>query len=389
MGKSLRVLDSGSWETVKTPHIMEDGSWKTVHKVSIMHGGVWKESHKTSYTEYAIGTTSVTETQSNGSWTVPDNTRYIKVKIWGSGAGGGGGGDTGYLHPSVPFYRYRITGASSNTGHSHPAGGGGGHGGFAEMVLETRPGVTFSWTGLGGSAPAGGDGARAMILGTQSVLRDYNDYYTVGVYPHQGIYTPTNQNYRYDPGHVDSGTAASPWTTSETYGFFKVPDVTTASIAGLNVMSSASPNAWARDGTDATDIVFTGDSPTSGDPYIITAAGGNKGFGGRHYVTASAFTWVGSNRQHSLTIVDANPSTWAHDNQGYDDFDSNYGGYKSYGAATASGNGSSFESSTLTRGGGMEGGAGYSGPTLYSEGYNYGGDGSPGALGKLSIETYQ
>ena len=57
--------------------------------------------------------------------------------------------------------------------------------------------------------------------------------------------------------------------------------------------------------------------------------------------------------------------------------------------ATATGNGNSFVSTTLTTGGGMTGGAGYSGPTLYSDGWNYGGNGSPGTKGKLIIETYQ
>ena len=389
MGKSLRVLDGGSWKTIEAPYIMHDDAWEKVFKVHVLNGGVWKESHKTAYTKYSVGTGGQTETQSDGSWTVPAKTRYIKVKIWGSGASGGGGGDTGYLASSVTQYRYRVTGASSSTGHSHPAGGEGGHGANAEVVLETKPGVTFSWTGLNAAVPVGGTGARDMILGTSSVLREYNDYYTVGVNPHQGIYTPVNQNYRYDPGSVIQGSESNPTETFGTYGFFKVPD-TDSSINALKIGSTATPNAWAREGQDATDIVFTGDSPTTGDPYIITAGGGKKGYGGRHIVTAASK----SGSQHYYTISSPTGSNWAHDkfsgtSTPYDDYDSDWGGWKRYGVATATGNGNSFVSTTLTTGGGMTGGAGYSGPTLYSDGWNYGGNGSPGTKGKLIIETYQ
>tara|TARA_R110000824_G_scaffold73429_2_gene187018 strand:- start:3108 stop:4241 length:1134 start_codon:yes stop_codon:yes gene_type:complete len=377
MGKSLRVLDSGSWSTVKVPHILADGVWEKTFKVHILNGGVWKESHKTLYSNYSIGTGGQSETQSNTSWTVPDGTRYIRVKIWGNGAGGGG---------SLSSSTYRGTGMSSSF-HSigTASGGAGGSGGYAEVILETKPGVTFSWTGLGATA-SGGDGGSTMVSGQSNIQHDYNHYYTVGIGAWQGINFLGN-NYRNDPGTVIQGTAAAPLETFGTYGYAKIPDQ--SYLNTIQIGSKASPNFWAKNGSDAPDVVFTGDSPTSGDPYVITALGGKKGYGGRDWVTASSSSGSGNSKQHYYTMAMGLSGTgggrgedWAHTQVSNYDVDEGSGSrdWTNPGNATASGNGSSFASSTLTRGGGSLGGVGAT---------STGADGSAGTSGKIIIDTYQ
>ena len=364
MGKSIRVLDDGSWSTVKVPHIFADGVWEKTFKTHILNGGVWKESHKTLYSNYSIGTGGQAETQSNTSWTVPDKTRYIRVKIWGNGGGGGG---------SLSSTTYRGTGMSSSF-HSigTASGGAGGSGGYAEVILETKPGVTFSWTGLGSAS--GGDGGSTMVSGQSNMNAAYNNYYTVGA---------GGWLYRVDPGtEYQSGNE-----TFGTYGYAKIPDQWYLNT--IQIGSKASPNFWAKNGSDAPNVVFTGDSPTSGDPYVITALGGKKGYGGRDWVTASSSSGSGNSKQHYYTMAMGLSGTgggrgedWAHSQvSGYDvDEGSGSWDWTNPGTATASGNGSSFASSTLTRGGGNLGGGGAT---------STGADGSAGTSGKIIIDTYQ
>lgn len=363
MGKSIRVLDDGSWSTVKIPHILADGVWEKTFKTHILNGGVWKESHKTLYSNYSIGTGGQAETQSDGSWTVPAKTRYIRVKIWGHGGSGGGGTST---------EKYYETGSSGpSTIQTYAPGGGGGNGSYAEVVLETKPGVTFSWTGFS-STPylTGGTGSENMSSG----------YYQMDT-PDTGL--------RHIALPLDDGKPAY---------------VTHA--------SNLSKGAYhAGHGSDAPNIVFTGDSPTSGDPYILTAGGGYKGYGAVVWITAGSKTGgylVTGRHTYTFSVSDgrsfargvnylgsASNSYSSFTGSGALDF-WNLTNYQSdgyyHGSATMTGNGSSFESTTLTSGGGMSGGSGGS-VVLESDGAGSsernGKDGSAGAKGKIIIDTYQ
>jgi len=371
MGKSLRVLDDGSWSTVKIPHIFADGAWEKTFKTHILNGGVWKESHKTLYSNYSIGTGGQAETQSDGSWTVPAKTRYIRVKIWGNSASGGGGqaSDPYYntgtsQYPSLPVFETRA------------AGGHGGNGGYVEVVLETKPGVTFSWTGFSSTPYLTGG------LGSETLSGSY--------------LTST-----------DNGATNTP---SNGLRFVK-PDTYSGWDAWVTHASDNTRGAWhAGHGADAPNIVFTGNSPTSGDPYILTAEGGGKGHGGVMWVTAGyktgGYLVTGV---HYYTFGVSSGNNFARGVNYLGDSANSYSSFTGTGAldfwdlsdrqangiyngiATATGNGSSFAASTLTIGGGMTGGV-PGGVPLESTGsgstYN-GKNGSPGVKGKIIIDTYQ
>jgi len=360
MGKSIRVLDGGSWNTVECPHILHGGTWERTFKVHVLSGGVWKESHKTPYTQYSIGSGGQAETQSDGSWTVPAKTRYIRVKIWGHGGSSGGGMATSMYNP---------TGGGS-TVQVRSVGGSGGHGAYAEVILETKPGVVFSWTGFS-STP----------------------YLTAG----RG--TDTLRAAGITANYANSINGA------------KFPDVPTSSTFGAwNPHASAYNNDysafWGEHGYDAPDIVFTGDSPTTDDPYVLTAGGGKKGYGGTVWVTAGAK----SGNTHYYTLAAGSGHSFAaggttypsvtypvdHYNvSGYDfsNTDQTSAGWPdgrgtmNAGSATLTGNGSSFVSSTLTRGAGSEGG--WYGGNSVSGGIYIGDDGNVGTKGKIIIDTYQ
>lgn len=367
MGKSIRVLDNGSWSTVKIPHIFADGAWEKTFKTHILNGGVWKESHKTLYSNYSIGTGGQVETQSDDSWTVPPKTRYIRVKIWGNSASGGGGTSTekyyetgSSQYPNAPVYQ------------TYASGGPGGSGAYAEVVLETKPGVTFSWTGFS-STPylTGGTGSENM-----------SSHYG-------GTDTPAT-GLRHIAPHTYTG-----WNVYETHAS----------------ATNNSKGAWhAGHGYDAPNIVFTGDSPTSGDPYILTAGGGHKGYGAVVWITAGNKTGgylVTGLHTYTFGVSSGNSFARGINHLGsasnsYSSFTgsgaldfwnlSNYSTGEYPGSATMTGNGSSFESTTLTSGGGMSGGAG-GGVALESDGAGSsernGKDGGVGTKGKIIIDTYQ
>jgi hypothetical protein len=370
MGKSLSVLDNGSWSTVKVPHVFADGVWEKAFKVHIYNGSAWKESHKTAHTEYSLeDVASVTDIQADDNWTVPTGVRYIRVRIWGHSGSGGGGyttekyyqtGQTQY--PNAPVFQ------------TYAAGGHGGAGGYVEAVLETEPGVTFSWTGFSSSTSylTGG-------LGTENMISYYG-----------GTDTPATGLHHIAP-HTYAG-----WAVYETH-------------AGSSNNSKA---AWhAGHGADAPNIVFTGNSPTSGDPYILTAEGGGKGHGAVVWITAGnktgGYLVTGL---HTYTFSMSSGNNFAqgvnylgHTSNSYDSFtgsgaldfwdlsDRQANGIYN-GSATATGNGSSFASTTLTSGGGESAVSG-GGVPLESDGagssiFN-GKDGSAGTTGKITIETYQ
>jgi len=371
MGKSLSVLDptSGVWKTVECPHILHDGVWEKTFKVHVLNGGVWKEAHKTAYTQYSLQSVpGGTDVQADGNWTVPAKTRYIKVRIWGHGASGGGGysteayyetGSTQY--PNAPVFQTRAS------------GGGGGDGAYAEAILETEPGVTFSWTGFSSTPYLTGG------TGTENMSSFYG-----------GTNTPPTGLHHIAP-HTYTG-----WNVYDTH-------------AGATNNSTA---AWhAGHGADAPNIVFTGDSPTSGDPYILTAGGGHKGHGAVVWITAGnktggylvtglhTYTFSmssGSNFARGVNYLGSTSNSYSsYTGSGALDFwnltNYQYDGYY-HGSATMTGNGSSFESTTLTSGAGMSGGGG-GGVPLESDGAGgsdyYGKDGSAGTKGKITIETYQ
>ena len=357
---TVRVLDGGSWKTIEAPYIMHDDAWETVFKVHVLNGGVWKESHKTAYTKYSDGTGGQAETQSDGSWTVPAKTRYIKVKIWGNGASAGGG---------ITTSKYNPTGGGSVT-QTRAVGGSGGHGAYLEAILETKPGVTFSWTGFS-STPYLTAGR-----GSQSLQ-------SAGITAH--VYNDINGA--------------------------KYPDLPTSHSMGAMSVHTASYNEaygafHGEVGNDAPDIVFTGDSLVTDDPYILTAGGGKKGYGGIVWITASSksgnthYYTLSSASGHAFASGSSYPGPLDDGITGYDftNTDQTNAGWSdgrgsmNAGSATATGNGSSFISTTLTEGAGAEGGW-YGLTPLESDGagssvYN-GKDGSIGTKGKLIIETYQ
>ena len=102
MSQSLQVKHNDIWNTVNTPYVLVDDVWKIAHRIYILNGNVWKESHRTAYTNYGIGTGGQTETQEDGTWTVPAGTRHIRVKIWG-GSGSGGGAMRSTKYNETPF----------------------------------------------------------------------------------------------------------------------------------------------------------------------------------------------------------------------------------------------------------------------------------------------
>ena len=359
MGKSIKVLDNGSWSTVKIPHIFADGAWEKTFKAYILNGGVWKESHKTLYSNYSIGTGGQAETQTDDSWTVPPKTRYIRVKIWGNGASGGGG-----MATSI----HNLTGGG--TAQSRTTGGAGGHGAYAEVVLETNPGVTFSWTGFS-STPYLTAGRGTDTLRAAGITANFANSVNGAKFPD----VPTSSNFGAWDTHVSAHNNA--------YSAF-----------------------WGEHGYDAPDIVFTGDSPTSNDPYILTAGGGKKGYGGTVWVTASSksgnthyYTFAtgsgfgmasGSNSYPNVTYPVAHESVTGYDFSNTNQTSAGWAngvGTMNAGSATLTGNASSFEASTLTRGAGAEGGM--YGSNIISGGIYIGTDGSAGTKGKIIIDTYQ
>ena len=364
MGKSLRVYDGSSWNTVGSPHILHGGTWERSFKVHVINGGVWKESHKTPYTQYSIGGGGYALAQDDDTWTVPAKTRYIRVKIWGHGGSAGGGMATTKFNP---------TGGGS-TVQERAVGGSGGHGAYAEVILETKPGVVFSWTGFS-STPylTAGRGTDSLRI--------------AGITAHQ--YNSINGA--------------------------KFPDVPLSSSFGeWQPHASAYENAysafWGEHGNDAPDIVFTGDSIVSGDPYVLTAGGGKKGYGGTVWVTAGSksgsthYYTMSQNHGHAMSAGGCAADCYgsgisnpvSHDTvSGYDFSNTNQTsvgwpdgrGTMNAGSATLTGNGSSFVSSTLTRGAGSEGG--WYGNNVISGGIYIGTDGNVGTKGKLIIDTYQ
>tara|TARA_Y100001938_G_scaffold121006_1_gene168239 strand:- start:1334 stop:2056 length:723 start_codon:yes stop_codon:yes gene_type:complete len=122
---------------------MEDGVWKDVFKTSIFDG-TWKETFKLKGSLMTLS--GVTTYTSNGTYTVPQGVRYVKVTA--NGAGGGGGGTSAYTSGSNI-----ITGSGQN----------GGPGGRAVSDLyEVKPGnvITFD-IGTGG-----GPGTNNMVAQT-------------------------------------------------------------------------------------------------------------------------------------------------------------------------------------------------------------------------------
>ncbi len=341
MGQSLRVKHDGNWSTVKAPYILVDGVWKKTFRTHILNGGAWKESHKTTYSNYSIGTGGQSEIQEDGSWTVPDATRYIRVKIWG-GSGSGGGAMRSTKYNKTPY-------GGSATEYVTLAGGPGGSGGYAEVVLETEPGVVFSWTGLTNN--------QNQLL-TSSASRGSAALDTAGI---------TSGESR--------GTGL---------GALYLPYLSVTGVFGVNSAF------WAEQGQDAPDIVFTGNSPTTSDPYVITAVGGKRGFGA--YTKVLSSSWSGDQHYYSMS----NDHGHVHQNATYTGYDFHNSdqqalggtgiGYMNAGTATATGNGGSFAATTLTRGGGMygqRGGAHTMGSPYYGE------NGDPGLKGKLVIDTFQ
>ena len=78
----------------------------------------------------------------SGSWTVPQGTTQVRVRVVGAGGGGGGGSNS--------F-----------------AGGGGGAGGFAQAVISAVPGATVPVT-IGQGGAGGGSGQSGANGGTSS-----------------------------------------------------------------------------------------------------------------------------------------------------------------------------------------------------------------------------
>jgi hypothetical protein len=142
----------------------------------------------------ATATSSFTLTQviasssvgSNTSFTVPTNTAYIVVEVWGGGGGGGGSGASGYGNGAVGGTSCFGTNSTACTspllqatggayGNAGGAGGNGGSGSGGDVNLTGSGGMGFSvagvsggswyFTATGGSAPRGGGGAAGSHTG--------------------------------------------------------------------------------------------------------------------------------------------------------------------------------------------------------------------------------
>lgn len=170
MGTSLSVKVNGSWETVDEPFINDNGTWKTIHTIWVKHGGTWRLAHKTGQGQYPIYTAQE-DIMGNGSITIAEHVRYMKVVVIGSGGGGGGG---------------RATSGSWSDGHATCSGGvsdatnrvidtalggPGGAGGAVQVMLEVNAGEVYSWTHSG--AGTGGPPSSSWHLA-------HNSGYTVG-----------------------------------------------------------------------------------------------------------------------------------------------------------------------------------------------------------------
>jgi len=341
---TIRVLDENSWKTVEAPYIMHGGAWKTVFKVWVMESGDWKETHKTAYTKFDLEDVSGGgNIQVDGNWTVPANTRYIRVRIWGHSGSGGGAQRTGTFNGSS--YGYSTAHYVANSG------GPGGHGGYAEAILEVDPGVQFTWTGFEGSSTAYQTGGRGSASLLSAGITRTADTHTSGMY------------------------------------YVNPPEHTTASEWAVHTSSNGLSDFWAEEGNSAPNIVFTGVSPTSGAPYVLTAGGGGKGYGGHAWVmqssSSAAFFPSGYYTYYDMSRASdgATGHQWAADNYpSIYDVHTEFG-YMDQGEATLTGNASSFASSTLTKGGGMSSGG--------SASSTAGADGPAGSKGKIIIETYQ
>lgn len=332
MGKSLRVKVSGQFATVESPYIMHEGGWKTVHKVWVMSGGTWKESHITPYTKYNSGSGGQSTTTTSGTWTVPANTRWIRVTILGNGGGGGAANRTNVYHDKT---------ASANSGNppwsssqTSSDGGNGGAGGKAEVVMEVEPGTVFTYTNLGSP----GDG------GTQDdALPNQNQ--TQGGTGRGNLYLRRN-NY-------DSDRSVTPPPAAT----FNPSSLTPTSTSTLQI---------GNDGIAGSTIQFTGASPlsSSGGSYNITVNGGGSGAGGRLFV-----------------------SSWTVHTSGFGEKQAKYTLSSGAGANGANGDQSSSGGNrtvtNMTTGGGGAGGSGATGSLTSAPG------GSTGTGGSITIETYQ
>lgn len=322
---------------------MDDGSWKTVHKVWVMSGGTWKESHITPYTSYASGSGGQSTTSTSGNWTVPANTKYIRVTILGNGGGGGTANRTNSYHPRNG-QESGTPGSDGSTATNYSSsvtsadGGDGGAGGKAEVVLEVEAGTVFTYTNLG--FPGDG-GAQDDSLPNSSQ--------TQGAGGTGNLYLRRN-NY-------DSDYNVTPPTAS-THAFTNTPpddghtDVDTWQIADSGDYGST--------------IVFSGASAV-GSNYFIEVLGGSGGVGGYLKVTARTHwyedEWVFRYWTYLYTI-DVNAG-----NNGAD--------------GEQQSNGGNIVFDELTTGGGAAGGAGGIGTSTSAPG------GASGTGGSITIETYQ
>ena len=343
MGQSLRVLHNSSWSTIEAPYVMTDGVWRTVHKVWVMHSGAWKESHITPYTKYASGSGGQSTTTTSGTWTVPPNTKYIRVTILGNGGGGGTANRTNSYHPK----NGQESGApgvvgSTATNYSSTVtsadGGDGGAGGKAEVVLEVEAGTIFTYTNLG--SPGGGgnqDDSLPNSTQTQAGSGTGNLYLRRNNYDSDyNVTPPTASTHAFtnsapDDGHTDTGTYQR-----------------------------------AASGGAGSTIVFSGASAVGGN-YNIEVYGGSGGGGG--YLQTSSRTawpevdWVFRYWTYLYTITATAGSNG--------------------GAGGQTSSGGNRVVVNMTSGGGGAGGAGGDATDTFAPG------GSTGTGGSITIETYQ
>ena len=175
MGTSLQIKTepgSGStgWSTVVEPYINVSGEWRSVHNVWIKHGGTWRVAHKTAIGRYELiedtdesdallDMTDSTEGQElTGSYTVPNNVRYLRIKMIGGQGQGGGGARARSNHPDTDAH-YSCTGSFTSTnGPQTVTGGFGGTPGLLDITIEVIPGEEYTWSGGIGGYNAGGAG---------------------------------------------------------------------------------------------------------------------------------------------------------------------------------------------------------------------------------------
>jgi len=160
-GLSIKIKQGSTWQTPDIS-IKSGGNWTSVKKAYTKSGGNWTEVYE--------GTRTITQYQTDGTFTLALGTgRYVNVKALGGGGGGGAGGPYGGSSPnsgagysgSSSIVQLKDSGGTVKQTLT-VAGGAGGpsydYGGYngSDYEWDPRNYNTHDWGGLGESVSEGG-----------------------------------------------------------------------------------------------------------------------------------------------------------------------------------------------------------------------------------------